>query len=259
LPPGTLLQLMYLKTRLRRMSPGYFIEIGPGLGHISALLLSLGWSGAVYEIEQSTIEVLQCRFREEISQGRFKVNAADWLSSPLPDPVDLVVSCMVMEHLDDTAEKAFVARARASLNVHGTLICIVPGSPAAWGIEDDIAGHLRRYTADALRERFAGHSWQVTHLAGLTFPLSNLLLPLSNYLVRKAEARKLSVSLLERTKQSGIRNVPMKTTFRPVLGVLLNERTLLPFHLLQKLFSRSKRAFVLYLEATPQQNGGSRD
>jgi hypothetical protein len=144
------------------------------------------------------------------------------------------------------------------LNAHGTMICIVPGSPAAWGIEDDIAGHLRRYTAEALRERFSGHGWQVTHVAGLTFPLSNALLPLSNYLVRKAEAHKLSLSLGERTRQSGIRNVPMKTTFWPVFGLLLNERILLPFHLLQKHFSRSKRALVLYLEATPQRDVGPR-
>jgi len=39
LPPGTILQLMYLKERLVNIKPGRFVEIGPGSGEISGLLL----------------------------------------------------------------------------------------------------------------------------------------------------------------------------------------------------------------------------
>ena len=46
LPPGTILQLMYLRERLRNIKPGRFIEIGPGSGEITRLLLELGWAGA---------------------------------------------------------------------------------------------------------------------------------------------------------------------------------------------------------------------
>ena len=45
LPPGTILQLMYLRERLENIKPGRFIEIGPGSGEISGLLLDLGWTG----------------------------------------------------------------------------------------------------------------------------------------------------------------------------------------------------------------------
>jgi hypothetical protein len=41
LPPGTLLQLMYIKERLRAVKPCRFVEIGPGAGDTSGLLLSL--------------------------------------------------------------------------------------------------------------------------------------------------------------------------------------------------------------------------
>jgi hypothetical protein len=47
LPPGTLLQLMYLRERLEKLEPGRFIEIGPGSGEISKLLLDLGWGGVI--------------------------------------------------------------------------------------------------------------------------------------------------------------------------------------------------------------------
>jgi len=78
-----------------------------------------------------------------------------------------------------------------------------------------------------------------------------MLFPVSNYLVRKSEARKLSLSMVERTKQSGIRDVPMKTKFPSVFGLLLNETTMIPLHWVQKLFLRSNKAMVLYIEATP--------
>jgi 16S rRNA A1518/A1519 N6-dimethyltransferase RsmA/KsgA/DIM1 with predicted DNA glycosylase/AP lyase activity len=49
LPPGTLLQLMYVQERIRLVAPGRFIEIGPGGGEITKLLLDHGWSGYSYD------------------------------------------------------------------------------------------------------------------------------------------------------------------------------------------------------------------
>lgn len=252
LPPGTLLQLMYLKERLQGLRPGHFVEIGPGAGHLSALLLSFGWSGVAYDLEPSTVSAVVERFEGEISAGRFRVVNENWLAVRDAERFDLVLSCMVMEHFDDAGERAFIDRAESSLVPGGMMIAIVPGSPSHWGIEDEIAGHYRRYTADSASALLSAAGWRVKHTAGLTFPISNMLLPLSNFLVRRSEARKLSLSMVERTKQSGIRDVPMKTTFPPVLRLLLNERTMFLPHLVQKVFRGSKRAMVLYIEATPR-------
>ncbi len=251
LPPGTLLQLMYLRERLRALPPGRFIEIGPGAGHISALLLALGWQGSGYEFAPPSAERLRQRFAPEIAAGRYLVAASDWLEEAGTEPCDLVLSCMVMEHLDTPAEQRFLGRARASLRAGGRMIAIVPASPAHWGIEDEIAGHYRRYTLPSAQSRFSAGGFRILHAAGLTFPVSNLLLPLSNALVRRSEAAKLSLSMLERTRRSGMRDVPMKTRFPAALGLLLNPVMLYPLHLLQKLFRHSPRALVLYLEAEP--------
>jgi len=40
-PPGTIVQGMYLKERLRRREPGQFLEVGGGSGWVSEVL----WSG----------------------------------------------------------------------------------------------------------------------------------------------------------------------------------------------------------------------
>jgi len=251
LPPGTLLQLLYLRERLRAVQPGRFAEIGPGAGHISALLLELGWSGVSYDLESSTVAALQRRFSQEIEAGRYRPITRDWLASDSSERFDLVLSCMVLEHFDDDGERAFLEVAKRNLSPDGLMITIVPGSPSHWGIEDEIAGHFRRYSDGSARALFDSAGWNVRHTAGLTFPVSNLLFPVSNFLVRRSESRKLSLSMVERTKQSGIRDVPMKTTFPSLFGLLLNEKTMYALHLLQKAFRRSKRAMVLYVEATP--------
>lgn len=252
LPPGTLLQLMYLRERLGRVKPGRFIEVGPGSGEITRLLLDLGWTGQSYDLEAITIQHLQMRFAKEIEQGRYSAVNADYLSQPQqPGSADMVISCMVMEHLEDASESAYMRKSSEILSRGGLMIGLVPGSPAHWGIEDDIAGHCRRYTRDKILGLMAQTGWTVGHLAGLTFPVSNFLLPVSNFLVNRSEKSKLGLSATERTKSSGRRHVKFKTHFPSLLALILNRRVLWPLHLLQKVFKNSDRALVIYFESRP--------
>lgn len=247
--------MLYLKERLRGRAPGRFIEIGPGSGEITQLLLDCGWSGTSFDLGPKTIADLGDRFKKEIAEQRFKPVNADYVNASITEQVDLVISCMVMEHLDDDVESAFMAKSTACLKPDGIMMALVPASPAHWGIEDDIAGHCRRYTRDSLRRLARESHWNLVHLTGLTFPVSNLLLPISNFLVARSEKHKLTYSALQRTEQSGRRTVKFKTYFPTILGIFLNPITLFPLHLVQKLLGKSPRALVLYIEATPDRRG----
>lgn len=252
LPPGTWLQLMYLGERLRRVPAGRFVEIGPGSGEITALLLQLGWQGTSFDLDPHTTARLSERFAAAVSEQRYSAVNADFLaeSPPAADQrIDLVISCMVMEHMDEPAEAAYLNTARAWLKDDGLLIGLVPGSPAHWGIEDEIAGHYRRYTRTRIDEVLRANALEPRHVAGLTFPVSNLLLPLSNFLVNRSERQKVQLSKLEQTKLSGRRDVAYKTRFPPLLGLLLNPYALYPLHLVQKALAASESALVLYFEA----------
>jgi hypothetical protein len=154
----------------------------------------------------------------------------------------------VLEHLDDEAERRYFERAAAELVPGGLGILLVPSSPRHWGIEDEVAGHQRRYTRESLRDAVEAAGWRVEHLSGLTWPLSNLLLPISNRLVRRAEAGRLDLDLQGRTIASGSRKVAWKTRFPPVARLALNEWVLFPFHLAQLAGSRRESALVLYCE-----------
>ncbi|OUS10695.1 hypothetical protein A9Q89_10675 [Gammaproteobacteria bacterium 53_120_T64] len=259
LPPGTLLQLMYLRDRLRQVTPGVFIEIGPGSGEITRLLLDQGWSGKSYDLEAKTIASLKGRFYKEIAEHRYTPINEDYLNmSASTGKVDLVISCMVLEHLEDKVQFSFMQKSKKCMKVGGIMIGLVPASPAHWGIEDDIAGHCRRYTRLTLEKLTADSGWKLVHIAGLTFPTSNYLLPISNFLVNRSEGSKLALSALERTKQSGRREVKFKTYFPAILGILLNKNTLYPLFILQKLFTKSERALVRYFEARPSTGAGEK-
>jgi SAM-dependent methyltransferase len=251
LPPGTILQFMYLEERLRRLQAGSFVEAGVGRGHLSARLLTLGWQGAGYEMDRESAHAARAVNRDAIAAGRYRVIEGSWLDA-LPGPkVDLVLSSMVLEHLSEADELRYLRRCREVLAPDGTGILLVPGSPPDWGIEDETAGHYRRYTYARLDELLRSERWSVRHMAGLTYPLSNALLPLSNYLVRRHESHKRGLSMQERTAASGKREVPGKTRFPGFMGLALNEITMYPFHLLQKLCTRARRALVIYVEFAP--------
>jgi SAM-dependent methyltransferase len=259
-PPGTILTHLYLRERLDGAAPGRFVDVGVGAGHISDLLLSLGWSGAGYDLSTGALERAQQRNAAAAAQGRFSLHQGDWLdaeSVETGEPVDLVITSMVLEHLDEPAIDRFFVRAERELGDGGRVIVMVPGSPRHWGVEDEIAGHLRRYTPASLATTVRSRGWQVVHLTGLAFPLSNLLLGVSNALVGRNERDLERLSLQERTERSGDRSVPWKTSFPAWTGLLVNDLTMLPFHWLQKRFGSARgRALVLYCECLPPTRDG---
>jgi len=260
LPPGTILQLMYLKERLQKLPCGVFIEIGPGSGDITELLLDLGWTGIALDLNPETVEKVRGRFKSQIDEKRLRVKNADFLTQKdLFNSADLIISCMVMEHFDDDSQNLFIDHAKECLTSDGIMVGLVPASPGHWGIEDEIAGHYRRYTAQSLSDTLDKQNWTKQHIAGLTFPVSNMMLPLSNLLVSRQEKGKLDASMLDRTKLSGNRKVLFKTYFPNVMKIFLNTIVMSPFHFLQKLFSNSSSALVLYFEASPKEDSSKRE
>jgi SAM-dependent methyltransferase len=251
LPPGTILQLLYLKERLRGLSAGRFLEVGVGAGLISRVLLARGWTGVGYDLGDAALEQARENNEAAVAGGRYTLRHADWLRAPDDAPVDLVISAMVLEHLADNDEEAYFRKAERQLRAGGRAIFFVPASPDAWGVEDEVAGHVRRYTAEGFRRRAEELGWRCDHLAGLTFPLSNLLLPLSNALVSRQERAALALAPGERTVRSGDRHVTLKTAYPPPFRLILNEAVLYPFHLMQKAFRSSSRALILYAECLP--------
>ncbi len=243
---------MYVKERLQRLNPGRFIEIGIGQGQLSNLILNLGWTGIGFDLNSDTLQVAKKINENYIKAGQYSVQKQDWLASKSKSKVDLVISSMVLEHLKPNEEKKFFQKALQQLKPGGILIILVPSNPDAWGIDDEIAGHYRRYTLDELKTKSIKNNFNVLHLVGLTFPLANMTLPISQYLVEKAEKQKQKLSMLEKTKLSGNRNVLYKTAYPKIFGLVLNEFFLSPFYWVQKLNSKNEKSLIIYAELSPR-------
>jgi 2-polyprenyl-3-methyl-5-hydroxy-6-metoxy-1,4-benzoquinol methylase len=246
---GTILQMMYLRTQLAQIPVGTFVEVGGGDGYLTMLLLSMGWHGIAVELDTVSAEKLKTRFAKEISTHQLDVVCTNFLTYTPPQSVDLVISSMVIEHLPDDQESQFVANAHRMLHNGGRIIILTPLSPAHWGIEDDVAGHVRRYTRERLNWLIATHQFHVVQLVGLTYPVSNLLLPLSNALVYHHESSKLAIDQYQRTLDSGHRNVPLKTYVPLVFRVITNEYALWPLYIIQNWFHNHPHTLVGYIEA----------
>lgn len=244
---------MYVRERLRRVNVGRFIEVGVGDGSMSNLLLELGWTGTGYDLSDTAIANAGEMLGDHVEAGDYNLICGNFLDADVEsESVDLVISSMVIEHLDDSDEARYLAKARDVLSVDGMIIVLVPASERHWGIEDEIAGHFRRYTLERLRSRLSELNWNLSHIAGLTFPVSNALLPLSNKLVERSERDKLAQSIQERTESSGHREVFGKTSFPKVATLVLNERVMSPFHWLQKRNTNNPNSLIIYAEAQPK-------
>jgi cyclopropane fatty-acyl-phospholipid synthase-like methyltransferase len=249
--PGYILQRTYLRSRIQRWKKKKrlsFIEVGAGNGVNSQLLLSYGLSGIAFDLNSEACEKNRERNKKYIEQGKFKVLNQNFLTYESTIKADIIFSSMVIEHLDEVGVNKYFEKSKNCLSEGGVIACIVPANMKFWGIEDEIAGHYKRYSMKCFEDLAITHSLDIVGQAGLTYPVSNILLSLSNKLVSRAEGKKLELNNEEKTKLSGNRNVRFKTHFPAYMKILLNEFTLYPFHLIQRLFKRNTNAMVIYCE-----------
>ena len=248
--PGSSLQVMYFSKQVHGMYGKTFLEIGPGYGHLTQVLINAGLTGTAIELSMTSSERLKQRFSESIHDGSLTIKNENFLTAgKLMTQFDLIVSAMVIEHLNSSDEHAFIQKCYDSLRDGGVLMLFVPANPKYWSIEDEVSGHFRRYTRQGLIKLVEPQNFRAIEVDGLTYPLSNILLPLSNLLVRRSESSNLDLERKDRTLLSGHREVMFKTIFPEYFRLILNRFSLYPFYLLQRIFKNHPNSMVIFLRA----------
>lgn len=252
LPPGSILQHLYVEERLSAFRSGRFLEVGSGTGDLSRLLLKKGFSGLGLDLNVGANDHNARLNSDFISSGQYRILNQNFLEFSSEIGFDLVISCMVIEHLNQQELNAYFEKCKSILTDDGVILILVPSSMRHWGIEDEIAGHFLRYERKDILDFESKFGLSVQHLAGLTYPLSNVFMGLSNFLVERKERGKRQLLLKERTIQSGNRDVFLKTKFPKVFGLILNKVFLRPFHWIQKSNLDNENALVIYCELIPK-------
>ena len=145
---------------------GDVLEIGAGLGSLSARILPRARSLTVTEVDDALLDRLRERFADD---ARVAVHGYD-LEAATPEAIaakrfDVVFSCNVLEHLADDA--LATERLVRLLRPGGWFLAYVPAVPWAFGSIDVAVGHHRRYTKATLRTLVEGAGLRVAHLEAM--------------------------------------------------------------------------------------------
>jgi SAM-dependent methyltransferase len=156
----------------KRFPPeGTIFDLGGGNGYVSLALKNSGFDAIVVEpgiegarnARQRGLHPVICSTLEDAG---FKERAI-----PAMGMFD------VLEHIED--DVGFLRKIRSLLKKDGRLYLAVPAHRILWSIEDDFAGHYRRYALNDLNEKLESVGYEIDYA---TYFFS--LLPLPIFLLR---------------------------------------------------------------------------
>jgi SAM-dependent methyltransferase len=239
-PPGTFCMKEALRDALKTRPGGTFLDVGCGGGGMSKVLCDAGWAGVGIDFSPAAVAVSRQVMAQHIATGRYSLHAGDVLDLPADfAKVDLVISYMVMEHIEDDA--GFISKIAAYCRRGGTVILGVPGRRDRWSVEDETVGHFRRYDRADLERVMRTAGLEDETVWSIAVPVANILFNLSVWLVGRSQSKtaKAGQSKRVQTESSGIREIPWKTVFPQWVRLLLNRTTLTPLFVVQRLFYRT--------------------
>ena len=106
---------MFVRRRLRQVTrPGMrFLELGAGSGSLTGLMLQRGLSGEAYDLNEAACRINARLNRRFVQEGKLEIRNEDFLETTRPGRADLIVSALVLEHLDTEHVKTFFELCRA--------------------------------------------------------------------------------------------------------------------------------------------------
>ncbi|MDQ3123747.1 MAG: class I SAM-dependent methyltransferase [bacterium] len=210
---------------INRLPVKSFVDIGCGAGELACTLAEKGYKGMGIDFSGDAIAVAEnIRKQRGISRAILKFKKGSL--SELPIKFDLLISCEVLEHLEN--DRKFLK------DIHkysDYFIFSVPARMKWFDVFDEKVGHFRRYEKKSMIQLLEDEGYEVIEFLSYGYPFINV-----TRLARKALASKVhkQKSTEEMTKQSGIN--PIKTKFN--LGKLNIEIIIKPLYYLSLPFNK---------------------
>lgn len=206
---------------LRHVKAGEnFLEVGTGNMKLAQALLNNYRHGTVIDFSEF-VQAIHKSLPVE-TRSRLTLKVGDIATLDIEERFDCIVSCEVMEHIEDDA--GFLRRLHALLNTGGQIILTVPSRMKYWSIHDEIVGHIRRYEKDEIIELFSKEGYTNIQVLSYGFPFVNLLRLPRIWLARKQYKRKKDWGQRKQTEDSGVHHATDSFNW---LGILVNQYTFL--------------------------------
>ena len=166
LPPNAALRWDIVSRHVESIGPASILECGAGQGAVAARL-SLRAKYVGIEPDPTSRATAASR----VARGARLLASVDELADD--ESYDLLCAFEVLEHLED--DKGALARWIERLQPGGHVLVSVPADSERFGAHDELAGHLRRYSTDALCSLFEAVGLVTLSVEHYGFPLGVLL------------------------------------------------------------------------------------
>lgn len=140
------------------------IEVGSGIGNISAQLLARGPEHLLLtDMDEAYRQTLRHKFGADprVAVGELQLPAPDAATRFATDRFDTAIALNVVEHIED--DLGAVRSMRDALVPGGRVLVLVPAMQSIYGKMDEALGHFRRYTRASLVELFRKAELEVEH------------------------------------------------------------------------------------------------
>ncbi len=157
---GTPQYLSWLAREIRPHIGDEVLEVGAGIGNISARLMSKRALYVAGEKDPLHLHALRNRFLRtpNVVVRRLDPEMREDLAG-LERGFDTVLCLNVLEYLEDPGQ--VLASLRAALKPNGVLVILVPNIPALFGTLDRRLGHRCRYSLEDARRLLESHGFAV--------------------------------------------------------------------------------------------------
>ncbi len=151
---------------IRPYSKGKVLEIGSGIGNISAFFLDDGYSITLSDIRTHYFEDLKNKFSGFVNlESAIQMDLVDDLFrekfSYLQGYFDTVFALNVVEHIED--DNRAIQNCRYLLKEGGNIIILVPAYRSLYNGFDENLGHFKRYTKKTIEALLSKNNFSIIH------------------------------------------------------------------------------------------------
>jgi len=147
--------------RLRRWIGRSVLEIGSGIGNLSAFLVDRERL-VLTDTREEYLSRLRQRFADRPNVSVARLYLPDDDRAVAGQRFDTVICLNVLEHVDD--DLSALHAIRRLLGPGGRLVLLVPALQALYGTIDRALGHHRRYNRDGLADLLRATGFKLAHI-----------------------------------------------------------------------------------------------
>jgi SAM-dependent methyltransferase len=193
-----------------------FLDIGCGIGDLSAHLALMGWRGKA--IDSSEIALKEAENNLKLFPGVLVSKESLFEEN---GSFKTIFIWDVLEHIKD--DETALRKIQSLLLPGGALVISVPGNPKEWRWDDDFYGHYRRYTKDEMEKKLTRADLKPVIFWDFTYPFFWIMRRLYTYFRSSPGSRNEKMDKETKTSVSSTTNA----WDIPVISGFLNKENFL--------------------------------